>query len=150
MPRYWTKKEDQYLLDNWFEPMTVLAKKLKTGDGGVRGRLKKLGIERPKGKEANMVLRASIYREKNKEKVPKDWLELPSTRKEAKEKKSFFIGMANLVKEKVIYQKEKPRQEAAGIAIMVIKKRESLLIQSTGKRGINRGENIFLEIVLNI
>ncbi len=90
MPRYWTKKEDQYLLDNWFEPMTVLAKKLKTGDGGVRGRLKKLGIERPKGKEANMVLRASIYREKNKEKVPKDWLELPSTRKEAKEKKSFF------------------------------------------------------------
>ncbi len=90
MPRYWTKKEDQYLLDNWFEPMTVLAKKLKTGDGVVRGRLKKLGIERPKGKEANMVLRASIYREKNKGKVPKDWLELPSTRKEAKEKKSFF------------------------------------------------------------
>ena len=27
MPRYWTKKEDQYLLDNWFESMTVLAKK---------------------------------------------------------------------------------------------------------------------------
>ena len=90
MPRYWTKKEDQYLLDNWFEPITILAEKLKTSDGVVSGRLKKLGIERPKGKEANMVLRASIYRDKNKEKVPKDWQELPLTRKEAKEKKSFF------------------------------------------------------------
>ncbi len=70
--------------------MTALAEKLKTNDGVVRRRLKELGIERPKGKEANMLLRASVYREKNKEKVPKDWLELPSTRKEAKEKKSFF------------------------------------------------------------
>ena len=78
-------------MDNWFEPMTALAEKLKTNDGVVRRRLKELGIERPKGKEANMLLRASVYREKNKEKVPKDWLELPSTRKEAKEKKKFFL-----------------------------------------------------------
>tara|TARA_S200000501_G_C20803346_1_gene735062 strand:+ start:13 stop:921 length:909 start_codon:yes stop_codon:yes gene_type:complete len=90
MNKKWTNSDDQYLKENWFEPMTQLGKKFNISESSIKFRLKKLGIERPKGKPANMRLRASIYREKNKEKVPKEWFELPLIRADAKKEKSFF------------------------------------------------------------
>ena len=86
----WTSEEDQYLKEHWFEPLNKLGEKFNVGALAIKHRLKKLGIERPKGKNANMRLRASIFRDKNKDKAPEDWMELPSTRKDAKEVKSFF------------------------------------------------------------
>tara|TARA_Y100001978_G_scaffold164043_1_gene150949 strand:+ start:252 stop:680 length:429 start_codon:yes stop_codon:yes gene_type:complete len=63
----WTDEEDQYLKDNWFEAMSQLGKKFNVSDSAIKFRLKRLGFERPKGKIANMRLRASIYRERNKD-----------------------------------------------------------------------------------
>ena len=83
--RNWTDEDDQYLKEHWFEPLNKIGEKFNVTGTAIRYRLeKKLGIERPKGKIANMRLRASIYRDRNKDKVPEDWMELPSTRQDAK------------------------------------------------------------------
>ena len=90
--RNWTDEDDQYLKEHWFEPLNKIGEKFNVTGTAIRYRLeKKLGIERPKGKIANMRLRASIYRDRNKDKVPEDWMELPSTRQDAKKINSFFF-----------------------------------------------------------
>ena len=90
MPRIWTEEDDKYLQDNWFESISQLAKKFEISEAAIKFRFKKLGINRPKGAQENIRLRATIYREKNKDKVPKEWHQLPSTRTDAKKVKSFF------------------------------------------------------------
>ena len=90
MPKNWTEEDDKYLRDNWFESISQLAKKFEISDSAIKFRLKKLGINRPKGAQENIRLKATIYREKNKDKVPKEWHQLPSTRADAKKVKSFF------------------------------------------------------------
>ena len=90
--RNWTDEDDQYLKEHWFEPLNKIGEKFNVTGTAIRYRLeKKLGIERPKGKIANMRLRASIYRDRNKDKVPEDWMELPSTRQDAKKINSSFF-----------------------------------------------------------
>lgn len=86
----WTEEDDEYLKDNWFKSSTEIGGKLNRSSSSIYARLKKLGINKPIGKIPNMRLRASIYRDKQKNNVPKEWLKLPSTRTDAKKVNSFF------------------------------------------------------------
>ena len=36
MPRIWTEEDDKYLQDNWFEPISQLAKKFEISEAAIK------------------------------------------------------------------------------------------------------------------
>ena len=88
--RPWTPEEDLFLKENFHMTTESLAKHLKVSELSVKKRYQDLEIERPTGKNNLTRARNQIFREKQRDNVPSEWFELPSTRTDAKEANSSF------------------------------------------------------------
>ena len=82
--KIWTSDEDSILVERFHLTNDELCEILKSSVDTIKSRYKELGIDRPSGKNALSRARFAIFRERQRNSVPNDWFELPSTRTDAK------------------------------------------------------------------
>lgn len=84
----WTNEEDQLIRDNQHLSNEMLMEKVGTkSNRALRVRHEFLGIERPVGTNALARYRHNLLRESWRGKVPDDWFDFPSVRKDARDNK---------------------------------------------------------------